>query len=77
MRKKGPVGRPSHGVPTVSRNDSFYWHAPPTEFIRTQLSNRGWRTPHFQHLTSKSTVAKRLTKEHSLKELCLLGDIDY
>ena len=77
---KGPVGRPrnDHGVPTESRKDPFYWQAQPLEFIRAQLSNRGWRTPHFQHLTQKGTLAKRLTKEHYLKELFyLLGDIGF
>ena len=61
---KGPVGRPrnDHGVPTETRTYPFYWQSQPLEFIRTQLSNRGWRTPHFQHLTQKGTVAKRLTK---------------
>ena len=75
--KKGPVGRPrNHGVPTETRTDPFYWQAQPTEFIIPQLSNRGWRTPHFQHLTVKGTIAKRLTREHYLKELFhLLCDI--
>ena len=78
--KKGPVGRPRnvHGVPTENRTDPLYWQSQPIEFIRTQLSNRGWRVPHYQHLTTKGTIAKRLTKEHYLKELFyLLGDIDY
>ena len=68
--KKGPVGRPrnDHGVPTESRKDPFYWQSQPTEFIRTQLSNRGWREPHFQHLTAKGTIAKRLAKERYLKK---------
>ena len=77
---KGSAGRPrnTHGVPTETRKDPFYWQSQPTEFIRTQLSNRGWRTPHVQHLTQKRTIAKRLTREHYLKELFhLLGDIDY
>ena len=76
---KGNVGRPrNHGVPTETRTDPFYWQAQPTEFIRTQLPNRGWRTPHFQHLTTKGTIAKRLTREHYLKELLhLLDAIDY
>ena len=76
---KGPVGRPrtTHGVPTVTQTYTFYWQSQPTEFIRTQLSNRGWGTPHFQHLIHKGTIANRLTKEH-LKELFhLLGDIGY
>ena len=70
---KGLVGRPrsDHGVPTGSRKDPFYWQAQPVEFIRAQLSNRGWRTPHFQHLIQKGTLAKRLTKKHFLKELFL------
>ena len=68
----------NHGVPTETRKDPFWWQSQPTEFIRTQLSNRGWRTPHFQHLTQKGTIAKRLTREHYLKELFhLIGDIDY
>ena len=77
--KRGSVGRPrAHGVPTELRKDRFYWQAQPTEFIRAQLGNRGWRTPHFQHLTVKGTIAKRLTREHYLKELFhLLNDIDY
>ena len=66
---KGSVGRPrnNHGVPTETRKYSFHLQPQPTESIRTQLSNRGWRTPHFQHLTHKGTIAKRLTKEHYLK----------
>ena len=78
--KKSTVGRPRnfHGVPTETRTDPLYWESQPREFIRTQLSNRGWRAPHYQHLTAKGTIAKRLTKEHYLKELFhLLGDIDY
>ena len=76
---KGNAGRPrNHGVPTETRTDPFYWQAQPTEFIRAQLSNRGWRTPHFQHLTTKGTIAKRLTREHYLKELFhLIGEIGY
>ena len=77
---KGTAGRPrsTHGVPTETRKYPFYWQSQPTEFTRTQLSNRGWRTPHFQHLTHKGTIAKRLTKEHYLKELVhLLGDTAY
>ena len=80
MNQKGSAGRPrnNHGVPTETRTDPFYWQSQPTEFIRTQLSNRGWRTPHFQHLIQKRTVVKRLTREHYLKELFhLIGDIDY
>ena len=52
--KKGPVGRPrnGHGVPTETRKDPFYLQSQPTEFIRTQLSNRGWGVHHFQHLTA-------------------------
>ena len=46
---KGPVGRRKneHGVPTETRTDPLWWQAQPLEFIRTQLSNRGWRSPHF------------------------------
>ena len=73
---KGSVGRPrNHGVPTETRTDPFYWQAQPTEFIRTQLSNRGWRTPRFQHLTTKGTTAKRLTRKHYLKELFYVLDV--
>ena len=55
---KGPVGRPrnNHGVPTETRKDPFYWQSQPTEFIRTQLSNRGWRTPHFNILFKKGQL---------------------
>ena len=76
---KGNVGRPrNHGVPTESRKDPFYWQAQPVEFIRAQLSNRGWRVPRFQHLTQKGATANISTREHYLKELFhLLGDIDY
>ena len=66
---KGSAGRPrnDHGVPTETRKYPFCWQSQPTGFIRTQLSNRGWGTPHFQHLTQKRTVAKLLTREHYLK----------
>ena len=76
---KGNVGRPrDHGVPTESRKDPFHWESKPTDFIRAQLSNRGWKAPHFQYLTQRGTIAKRLPREHYLKELFpLLGDIDY
>ena len=68
----------NHGVPTELRKDTFYWEAKPTEFIRAQLSNRGWRAPYFQHLIQKGTITKRLTREHYLKQLFhLLDDIDY
>ena len=61
---KGTAGRPrnNHGVPTETQTDPFYLQSQPTEFIRTQLSNKGWRTPHFQHLTQKGTIVKRLTR---------------
>ena len=61
---KGAVGRPrnNHGVPAETRTDPFYWQSQPTGFIRTQLSNRGWRSPHFQHLTQKGRIVKRLTR---------------
>ena len=66
---KRPVGRPrnDHGVPAETRKDPFYWQSQPLEFIRAQLSNRGWRTPRFKHYTQKGEIAKRLTKEHYLK----------
>ena len=66
---KGSVGRPrnNHGVPTETRKYIFYWQSQPTEFIRTQLSNRGRRTPRVQHLTQKGTVVKRLPREHYFK----------
>ena len=52
---KGPVGRPrnDHGVPTETRTDPLWWQSRPLEFIRTQLSNREWRKPHFNHYTQK------------------------
>ena len=61
---KGTVGRPrnSHGVPTETRTDPFYLQSQPTGFIRTQLSNRGWRSPHFQHLTQKRYNCKAINK---------------
>ena len=66
---KGNAGRPrNHGVPTETRTDPYYWQAQPTEFIRAQLSNRGWRTPHFQHLTAKGnckTINKRTLFERT------------
>ena len=62
---KGPVGRPrnDHGVPTETRTDPSWWQSQPLGMIQTQLSNRGWRKPHFKHFTQKGTPAKRLTKE--------------
>ena len=45
---KGPAGRPrDHGVPTETRTDPLWWESRTTGFIITQLSNRGWRKPHF------------------------------
>ena len=77
---KGPVGRPrnDHGVPTETRKYPLWWQSKPLGMIQTQLSNRGWRKPHFKHFIQKGTLAKRLTKEHYSKELFyLLGDLDY
>ena len=70
---KGPVGRTrnEHGVPTESRTDPLWWQSRPPEFIRTPLSNRGWRSPHLKHYTQKGTLAKRLTKERDLKQTVL------
>ena len=75
---KGKAGRPlnDHGVSTETRKDPLWWSAQPAGFIQTQLSNMGRRTAHFQHFTQKGTPAKRLTKEHYLKELfSYLGDL--
>ena len=76
---KGPVGRPRidhHGVPTETRTYPLWWQSQPVGMIQTQLSNRGWRKPHFKHFTQKGAPAKRLTKEHYLNELFyLLGDL--
>ena len=66
---KGPVGRPrNHGVSTETRTDPLWWQSQPVGFITTQLSNMGWRKPHFQHFTQKGEPAKRLAKEHYFKE---------
>ena len=61
---KGPVGRPrnDHRVPTETRKDPHWWQSQPLGMIQAQLSNRGWRKPHFKHYTQKGTLAKRLTK---------------
>ena len=68
---KGSVGRPrnDHGVPTETGTDPLWWQSRPLGMIQTQLSNRGWRTPHFKHFTQKGIPAKRLTKEHYLNPL--------
>ena len=53
---KGPAGRPRndhHGVPTETRTDPLWWQSQPAGMIQTQLSNRGWRKPHFKHFTQK------------------------
>ena len=69
---KGHVGRPrdDHGVPTETRTDPLWWQSQPLGMIQTQLSNRGWRTPHFKHFTQKGTPAKRLTK--NIFQKCIL-----
>ena len=61
---RGPVGRPrnNHGVPAETRKDTLWWESRAVGFITTQLSNRGWRKPHFQHFIQKGELAKRLTK---------------
>ena len=77
---KGPVGRPRNddGVPTETRTYPLWWQSQPIGMLQTQLSNRGWRKPHFKHYTQKGTLAKRLTKYHYLKELFyLLGGLGY
>ena len=77
---KGPVGRPrnDHGVPTESRKDPLWWNSHPVGLTTTQLSNMGWRKPHFEHFTHQGVRAKRLSKEHYLKELYhLLCELDY
>ena len=52
---KAPVGRPrnDHVVPTETRKDPLWWEPRPTGFIITQLSNMGWKEPHFKHATIK------------------------
>ena len=47
----------------------LWWNSQPTGFITTQLSNMGWRVPHFEHFTKQGAPAKRLTREHYSKEL--------
>ena len=77
---KGPVGRPrnDHGVPTETRKDPLWRDSRPTGYIITQLSNMGQRKPHFEHFTQKEEPAKRLSREHYLKErYFLLGELDY
>ena len=77
---KGPVGLPrkDHGVPTETRKYTLWWSAQPVGMITTQLSNMGWREPHFQHFTKQGNPSKRLTREHYPKELYyLLGELYY
>ena len=67
---KGAVGRPrNHGVPTETITNPLWWNSQPTGFITTQLSNMGCGVPHFEHFTKQGAPAKRLTREHYLKEL--------
>ena len=75
----GPVGRlrNDHEVPTETRKDPLWWESRTTGFITTQLSNMGWRKHHFEHFTQKGEPVKRLTKTHDLKELFLLGELDF
>ena len=69
---KGAAGRPrNHGVPTETKRDTSWWDSQPTGFITTQLSNMGWRVPHFAHFTKQGAPAKRLSREHYVKELYL------
>ena len=72
---KGRAGRPrnDHGVPPETRTDPLWWQSQPVGFIQIQLSSRGWGTPHFQHFTQKGEPAKRLTKSHYFKIVCLIG----
>ena len=76
---KGAVGRPrNHGVPTETRTDPLCWNSQATGFTTTQLSNMGWRVPHFEHFTKQGAPAKQLTREHYLKELYFsLGELGY
>ena len=54
---KGPVGRPrnDHGVPTETRKYTLWWNSQPVGLITTQLSNMGWRKPHFEHFTQQGS----------------------
>ena len=68
---KGPVGRPrnDHGIPTGTRTDPHWWQSQPLGMIQTQLSNRGWRKPHFKHYTQKGTLAKQ---KNIIKQIALI-----
>ena len=61
---KGTVGRPrkDHGVPSETGTDPLWWNAQPVGKITSQLSNMGWRKPHFEYFTPKWEPLKRLTK---------------
>ena len=61
---KGKVGRPrnDHGVSTETRKDPLWWQSQPVGFITTQISNMGWRKPHFTFYPKKrprQTINKR------------------
>ena len=55
----------------------LWWNAQQVGRITTQLSNMGWRTPHFEYFTQKGEPLKRLTKEPYLIEFVFLGELDY
>ena len=61
---KGPVGRPrnDHGVTTETRTDPLWWQSQPLGFTQTQLSNRGWRKPHFKYFTQKRGTCQTINK---------------
>ena len=76
---KGPVGRPRNdrGVPTETRTDPLWWQSQPLGMIQTQLSNRGWRKPHFKHFIHRDTC-QTINKRTLFKQLFyLLGDLYY
>ena len=66
---KGHVVRPrnDHGVPTETRKYPFYWESQPVGMIQTQLSNRGWRKPHFKHYSKRDTCQTIFKQKHYLK----------
>ena len=51
---KGLAGRPSdHGGTTETRKYPLWWGSQDAGFIHAQLSNMGWREPHFNILPNK------------------------
>ena len=70
---KEPIGRPrkDHGVPTKTRTYSLWWSAQPVGMITTQLSNMGWREPHFQHFTPTRDTEQTINKKTLFKTFVL------